>query len=89
MAPAALGGANRPDPGASVTRPGRPPRGSSFGGPARGGTDAFLHAYDGLAVEELGDFIAAHRLYMTIWKASAAQRRAQMPNTTDVTISQG
>lgn len=29
----------------------------------------FLRAYGGLAVEELNDFIAAHRLYATVWQA--------------------
>jgi hypothetical protein len=35
----------------------------------------FLHAYAGLELEELDDFIAAHVLYATVWQAFAAQRR--------------
>ncbi len=35
----------------------------------------FLHAYGELDLEELNDFIAAHLLYTTIWRAFAAQRR--------------
>ena len=37
--------------------------------------DEFLHAYGGLELEELNDFIAAHILYGTGWQAFAAQRR--------------
>jgi aminoglycoside/choline kinase family phosphotransferase len=48
---------------------------------ARGESEAFvadfLRAYGGLELEELDDFIAAHRLYTTIWRAFAAQRRPQ------------
>jgi hypothetical protein len=35
----------------------------------------FLRAYGGLDLEELDDFIAAHRLYTTVWQAFDAQRR--------------
>jgi Ser/Thr protein kinase RdoA (MazF antagonist) len=35
----------------------------------------FLRAYGGLDREELDDFIAAHRLYTTVWRAFDAQRR--------------
>jgi Ser/Thr protein kinase RdoA (MazF antagonist) len=31
----------------------------------------FLRAYGGLEIEELGDFIAAHRLYARVWQAFA------------------
>jgi len=47
---------------------------------ARGESEAFvadvLRAYGGLHLSELEDFIAAHRLYTTIWRAFAVQRRA-------------
>jgi Phosphotransferase enzyme family len=35
----------------------------------------FLRAYGGLDLEELDDFIAAHDLYATIWRAFVAQSR--------------
>ena len=35
----------------------------------------FLRAYDGLELEDLEDFMAAHLLYTTVWQAFAAQRR--------------
>ncbi len=45
---------------------------------ARGRSEAFvadfLRAYGGLELEELDDFIAAHLLYTTVWKAFVAQR---------------
>jgi hypothetical protein len=45
----------------------------------RGASEAFiaefLHAYGGPDLDELGDFLAAHRLYTTIWRAFAAQVR--------------
>ena len=45
---------------------------------ARGKSEAFvadfLRAYGGLQLEELEDFIAAHRLYTTVWRAFAAQQ---------------
>jgi Ser/Thr protein kinase RdoA (MazF antagonist) len=56
---------------------------------APGGSEAFLRAYGGPEPGELDDFIAAHRLYLTIWQAFAAQRRAQTGNTTHMSISQG
>ncbi|HEV2924878.1 MAG TPA: aminoglycoside phosphotransferase family protein [Solirubrobacteraceae bacterium] len=44
-----------------------------------GGSEAFvadfLRAYGGLDLEELNDFIAAHALYTTVWRAFDAQRR--------------
>jgi hypothetical protein len=47
---------------------------------ARGESEAFvadlLRAHGGLHLSELEDFIAAHRLYTTIWRAFAVQRRA-------------
>jgi hypothetical protein len=46
---------------------------------ARGESEAFiadfLHAYGGPDLEELGDFVAAHLLYTTVWQAFDAQRR--------------
>jgi hypothetical protein len=46
---------------------------------ARGESEAFvadfLRGYGGPDLEELDDFIAAHRLYTTVWRAFAAQRR--------------
>jgi hypothetical protein len=46
----------------------------------RGESEAFvadvLRAYGGLHLSELEDFIAAHRVYTTIWRAFAVQRRA-------------
>ena len=49
------------------------------GAPGRSETFAadFLRAYDGLELEELTDFIAAHRLYATVWRAFDTQRRRQ------------
>jgi hypothetical protein len=48
---------------------------------ARGESEAFvadfLRAYGELELEELDDFIAAHLLYSTVWRAFAAQRRPQ------------
>jgi hypothetical protein len=45
---------------------------------ARGESEAFvadfLRGYGGLDVGELNDFIAAHRLYTTVWRAFDAQR---------------
>jgi hypothetical protein len=56
-----------------------------------GGSEAFvadfLRAYGGVDIEELNDFIAAHVLYTTVWKAFDAQRRAQTPNSADVSVS--
>ena len=54
---------------------------------ARGGSEALLRAYGGLELEELSDFITAHRLYTTTWRAFDSQRRAQTPNRADVSIS--
>jgi hypothetical protein len=52
---------------------------------AYGGSDAFvadfLWAYGGLDLDELDDFIAAHVLYATVWRAFDAQRRPQTPNS--------
>jgi hypothetical protein len=52
---------------------------------ARGESEAFvadfLGAYGGLELEELDDFIAAHLLYTTVWRAFAAQRRPQTPTS--------
>jgi Ser/Thr protein kinase RdoA (MazF antagonist) len=46
---------------------------------AAGGSEAFvtdfLRAYGGLDLEELNDFIAAHLVYTTVWRAFDAQRR--------------
>jgi aminoglycoside phosphotransferase len=46
---------------------------------ATGGSEAFvadfLRAYGGLDLEELNDFIAAHLVYTTVWRAFDAQRR--------------
>jgi hypothetical protein len=46
---------------------------------ARGRSEAFvadfLRAYGGLDLEELNDFIAAHLLYTTVWRAFDAQPR--------------
>ena len=46
---------------------------------ARGRSEAFvadfLRAYGGLDLEELNDFIAAHLLYTTVWRAFDAQAR--------------
>jgi Ser/Thr protein kinase RdoA (MazF antagonist) len=39
----------------------------------------FLGAYGGPDLDDLNEFVAAHRLYTTVWQASAAQR----PNTSD------
>jgi hypothetical protein len=36
----------------------------------------FLHAYDRVELDELDDFVAAHDLYSTVWRAFATQRRA-------------
>jgi hypothetical protein len=47
----------------------------------------FLRAYGGLELEELDDFNAAHLLYTTIWRAFAAQRRAQTPDSGDVSVA--
>jgi hypothetical protein len=51
---------------------------------AIGGSETFvadvLRAYDGLDLDELNDFIAAHGLYTTVWQAFDAQRRPQTPN---------
>jgi Ser/Thr protein kinase RdoA (MazF antagonist) len=47
----------------------------------------FLRAYGGLDLDELNDFITAHLLYTTIWRAFAAQRRRQTRNNADVTVS--
>jgi hypothetical protein len=53
---------------------------------ARGETEAFvadfLRAYGALDLGELDDFIAAHVLYTTIWRAFAAQRRDETQRTT-------
>jgi hypothetical protein len=50
-------------------------------GRAPGGSEAFvadfLRAYGRVGLEELNDFIAAHLLYTTVWRAFAAQRRPQ------------
>jgi hypothetical protein len=58
---------------------------------ARGGSEGFvadfLRAYGGLDIGELSDFIAAHRLYTTVWQAFDAQRRGQTRNGTDVSVS--
>jgi Ser/Thr protein kinase RdoA (MazF antagonist) len=47
---------------------------------ARGASAAFvaevLDAYGGPGLDELDDFLGAHRLYTTIWQAFATQRRA-------------
>ncbi len=47
---------------------------------AAGGSEAFvadfLRAYGGLGLDELDDFIAAEHLFVTIWQAFEAQRRA-------------
>jgi Phosphotransferase enzyme family len=47
---------------------------------ARGRSEAFvadfLRAYGGLDLEELDDFIAAHLVYTTVWRAFDAQPRA-------------
>jgi hypothetical protein len=47
---------------------------------ARGKGEAFvadfLRAYGGPQLEELEDFIAAHRLYTIVWRAFAAQQRS-------------
>jgi hypothetical protein len=52
---------------------------------ARGADEAFvadfLRAYGGLDPEELDDFIAAHLLYTTVWRAFDAQRRRPTPNS--------
>jgi len=37
--------------------------------------EEFLDAYGGLALDELGDFIAAHDLYSQIWQTHAASQR--------------
>ena len=54
---------------------------------ARGESQAFvanfLGAYGGVGLEELDHFIAAHVLYTTVWRAFAAQRRADA----DVSVS--
>jgi Ser/Thr protein kinase RdoA (MazF antagonist) len=58
---------------------------------ARGESEAFvadvLRAYGGLDLEELNDFIAAHLLYTTVWRAFAAQRRRQTQDSADVSVS--
>ena len=36
----------------------------------------FLNAYDRVELEELDDFVAAHELYSSVWRAFAMQRRA-------------
>jgi hypothetical protein len=58
---------------------------------ARGESEAFvadfLRAYGGLELEELDDFIAAHLLYTTVWRAFAAQRRPQTQDSPEVSIS--
>jgi hypothetical protein len=38
----------------------------------------FLRAYDGPELDELDEFIAAHRLYETVWQAFSAQRRPHL-----------
>lgn len=43
----------------------------------RGGSDVLLRAYGDLKVDELKDFIAAHRLYTTVWQAFEAAPRQQ------------
>jgi Ser/Thr protein kinase RdoA (MazF antagonist) len=54
---------------------------------ARGGSEAFvadfLRAYGGRDLDGLDDFIAAHRLYTTVWVAFDAQRRSQTPTNAD------
>jgi hypothetical protein len=58
---------------------------------APGGNEAFvadfLHGYGGLDLEELNAFIAAHLIYMTVWPEFVAQRRPQMLNSTDASVS--
>jgi hypothetical protein len=58
---------------------------------ARGAGEAFvadvLRAYGGPELDELDDFIAAHLLYMTVWRAFAAQRRRQTQDSADVSVS--
>jgi Ser/Thr protein kinase RdoA (MazF antagonist) len=58
---------------------------------ARGESEAFvadfLRAYGGPELEELDDFIAAHRLYTTVWRAFDAQRRWQTQDSADVSVS--
>lgn len=50
---------------------------------ARGVSETFvadlLRAYGGVGLDELGDFIAAHDLYTTVWQAFAAQRSRGEP----------
>jgi hypothetical protein len=57
---------------------------------ARGESEAvvadFLRAYGGPALEDLDDFIAAHLLYTTVWRAFDSQRRTQTPNSADVNV---
>jgi Ser/Thr protein kinase RdoA (MazF antagonist) len=54
---------------------------------ARGESDAFvadfLRAYGGPELEELDDFIAAHLLYTTVWRAFDAQRRWQTQDSAE------
>jgi hypothetical protein len=58
---------------------------------ARGESEAFvadfLRAYGGPELEQLDDFIAAHRLYTTIWRAFAAQRRPPTQDSAGVRVS--
>jgi Ser/Thr protein kinase RdoA (MazF antagonist) len=58
---------------------------------ARGESEAFvadfLRAYGGPDLEELDHFVAAHRLYTTVWQAFDAQRRPQMETNADVSVS--
>jgi hypothetical protein len=54
----------------------------------RGGSEAFLRAYGGLDLEELKDFITAHRIYMTVWQAFEAQSRPRTRNDARGSISQ-
>jgi hypothetical protein len=42
---------------------------------AGAGNEAFLRAYGGLELQELEDFITAHRLYVSVWQAFKAQRQ--------------
>jgi Ser/Thr protein kinase RdoA (MazF antagonist) len=57
---------------------------------ARGGSEVFvadfLRAYGGPDLEDLDDFVAAHLLYSTVWRAFDAQRRIQTPNNADANV---